>query len=98
MLIRGDGKRASDGEPPKIEFPCEYPIKIMGRQSETFREVVLAVMRKHAGDIAESNIKERPSGKGTFISITVTIVATGQTQLEAIFEDLKATGQVQMVL
>ena len=99
MLIKPDGSNAGGGqEPPKIEFPCEYPIKIMGRQTDTFRDVVLAVMRKHAGDIAEANIKERPSGKGTFVSITVTIIATGKDQLDAIFADLKATGQVQMVL
>ncbi len=88
----------SEQDPPKIEFPCEYPIKIMGRQSPTFKEVVLDVMRKHAGNISDSQVKDRASGKGTFVSITVTITATGKDQLDAIFEDLKATGVVQMVL
>lgn len=88
----------SQQEPPKIEFPCEYPIKIMGRETEDFRAIVLEVMRKHAGDIAESQIKQRASGKGTFTAVTVTIVATGKPQLDAIFEDLKATGRVTMVL
>lgn len=88
----------SEQEPPKIEFPCEYPIKIMGRQSTTFKAIVLEVIRKHAGDISDSRIKHRASGKGTFVSLTVTITATGKDQLDAIFEDLKATGVVQMVL
>ena len=88
----------SQPEPPKIEFPCEYPIKILGRQSIDFRDVVLEVMVKHAGDIPDHHVSERPSGKGNFVAITVIITATGKEQLEAIFEDLKATGQVQMVL
>ena len=88
----------SQPEPPKIEFPCDYPIKVLGRQSDSFRAVVLAVMRKHAGDIADHQVTERASGKGTFMALTVTITATGKPQLEAIFEDLKATGQVKMVL
>jgi putative lipoic acid-binding regulatory protein len=88
----------SQPEPPKIEFPCVYPIKVLGRHTETFREVVLEVMQRHAGDIEDHHIKERPSGKGTFMAITVTITATGKDQLDIIFEDLKATGQVNMVL
>lgn len=88
----------SEQEPPKIEFPCIYPIRVMGIQSADFRDMVLAVMRKHAGDFDESLVKERPSAKGTFVSVTVVITATGEPQLEAIFEELKATGQVKMVI
>ena len=88
----------SQQDPPKIEFPCKYPIKIMGRQSANFKDTVLQVMRKHAGDISDAQVKHRAGGKGTFVSLTVTITATGKDQLDAIFEDLKATGVVQMVL
>ena len=84
--------------PPKIEFPCDYPIKIMGRQTVDFRAVVMAVMEKHAGAIDDSQVTQRASAKGTFVAITVTIVATGKDQLDALFADLKATGRVTMVL
>lgn len=70
----------------------------MGRQSADFKDIVLQVMRQHAGDISDTQVKQRASGKGTFVSLTVTITATGKDQLDAIFEDLKATGVVQMVL
>jgi putative lipoic acid-binding regulatory protein len=73
----------TDQEPPKIEFPCDYPIKVLGRHTSDFRAVVVEVMRQHAGDITDSQVKERPSGKG---------------QIDAIFVDLKATGRVTMVL
>ena len=84
--------------PPKIEFPCAYPIKVLGRKTDDFKEYVLGVMCKHAGNIDESLITERQSGKGTFTAVTVVITATGKEQLEAIFEDLKSSGRVKMVL
>lgn len=85
-------------DPPKIEFPCEYPIKVLGRQEPGFQELVVEVMSRHAGEIEDSRVTTRPSGKGTFISVTVTIIATGKPQLDAIHKDLIATGRVKMVL
>lgn len=85
-------------EPPKIEFPCDYPIKVIGDAGVGLREKVVAVMCRHAGEVNEALITERESREGRFISITVTIVATGQPQLEDIFADLKKTGVVKMVL
>ena len=47
----------NDQEPPKIEFPCDYPIKVLGIQSEGFKDLVLEVMRRHAGDIQRSTVE-----------------------------------------
>lgn len=85
-------------EPPRIEFPCEYPIKVLGRDSAAFEPTILAVFEQHAPGFDRSLIQTRGSRKGTFVSITVVITATGPEQLEALHQDLLATGQVQMVI
>ena len=85
-------------EPPKIEFPCAYPIKVLGRQEADFRATVLAVFERHAPGFDTQAITERNSRKGSFVSLTVTITATGRAQLDALHKDLIATGVVQMVL
>lgn len=85
-------------EAPKIEFPCEYPIKVMGRSSETFEKAVLDVFECHAPGFDAQAIVAKVSAKGTFTSLTVTITATGPQQLEALHQDLLATGQVSMVI
>lgn len=85
-------------EPPKIEFPCEYPIKVLGRSSEGFRAIVLEVFERHAPGVQDHHVTEKGSSKGTFTSITVMITATGPDQLKALHEDLMATGHVQMVI
>ena len=88
----------AETEPPRIEFPCEYPIKVLGRAGEDFREVILAVFERHAPGFDQEAIMVKDSSKGTFTSVTVTITATGKDQLESLHQDLLATGRVQMVI
>lgn len=85
-------------EPPRIEFPCEYPVKVLGRRRSSFRPAVIAVFERHAPGFDEAAIVIRDSRKGTFCAMTVTITATGREQLDALHRDLMATGLVQMVL
>lgn len=87
-----------DPEAPKIEFPCDYPIKILGRQVAEFETVVLEVVKKHAPQHDSSSIALKESSKGTFVSLSLMITATGKDQLEAMHRDLLATGLVQMVI
>ncbi len=88
----------SDTEPPRIEFPCDYPVKVMGNACEAFRDHVLVVMERHAPGFDQGAVVVRDSRNGRFQSITVTITATGVPQLQAIFADLKTSEHVQMVL
>ena len=85
-------------ERPRIAFPCQYPVKIMGVAGDDFRELVEAVVERHADGFERELTTLRYSAAGRYVSVTVTIVATGPEQLQALFEDLKATGRVHMVL
>ncbi len=87
-----------DQEPPKIEFPCPYPIKVMGDGAPDFKMFVYDTIKKHADDLEFEGITVRESRTGKFHAVTVTIEATGKPQLEAIFESLKKSGRVKMVL
>lgn len=87
-----------DQEPPRIEFPCEYPIKVLGRSVAEFQAVVIEVFERHAPGFDQETIVVKASRKGTFTSITVTITATGPQQLAALHRDLVDTGLVQMVI
>jgi putative lipoic acid-binding regulatory protein len=85
-------------DPPKIEFPCDYPIKVLGRSSDGFESMILEVFESHAPGFDQQTMTMNVSRKGTFTSLTITITATGPEQLEALHQDLLATGQVQMVI
>ena len=88
----------SDVEPPKIEFPCDYPIKVLGVNSEGFEAVITDVFHLHAPGFDEETVRIKVSRKGTFNSFNITITATGTDQLEALHRDLLATGLVKMVI
>lgn len=88
----------SDQSAPKIEFPCSYPIKVMGDACAEFRHHVMTVMARHAPEFDAAAVTTRASSNGNYQSLTVTIVATGKQQLQAIFVDLKTSRLVKMVL
>jgi putative lipoic acid-binding regulatory protein len=88
----------SEQEAPKIEFPCEYPIKIMGVAGSGLHTIVREIMIRHAPGYDEAQITIRDSAQGNYQAITVTIIATGTDQLQAIFTELKTSQHVKMVL
>lgn len=88
----------TEQQAPQIEFPCDYPIKVMGEAHAELHHHVLQVMERHAPGFDHSKITVRDSSKGKWQSITLVITATGKPQLEAIFADLKTSRRVKMVL
>ena len=81
-----------------FEFPCEFPLKVMGRRSDDFRSIVLGIVQKHAGTIAADKIEERPSKDGTYLSLTCTFQAQSPEQPEGVFREPTACERVLDVL
>lgn len=81
-----------------FNFPCEFPIKIMGRCDCELETLVVEVVNRHVPDLSENAVKIRPSGKGNFISVTVTITATSREQIDNIYLELNAREEVLMSL
>lgn len=94
-LIIGD---QTVGDAPKIEFPCDYPIRVMGEKCDEFLAKVIEIVEKHACIPDKSCIRLRDSSKGTFVSALMVITATGPEQLHALHLDLRQYSAVKMVL
>ncbi len=86
------------GSDELFQFPCEFPIKVMGRDSESFRTLTLAIVERHAGSLPPERISERTSSKGRFLSMTYTIEARSRAQLDEIYQDLTDSGVVLVAL
>ena len=84
--------------PELLQFPCDFPIKVMGRDSEAFRTLTLAIVERHAGALDPEHISERASGQGRFVSMTYTIHAESRAQLDRIYQELTASGVVLVAL
>ncbi|MEO8385368.1 MAG: DUF493 domain-containing protein [Betaproteobacteria bacterium] len=86
-----------------LKFPTPFPIKAMGRMKsaesdESFAQIVLGVVMKHAPDFDASSIEMRPSKNGNFISVTATINAQSKAQIDAIYLELTGNPLVLMAL
>ena len=81
-----------------LEFPCRFPIKAMGRQSEDFERTVTSIIGRHAELWPGEEILTRPSTSGNYVSVTAVVDAQSQQQLDAIYQDLTDCEQVLMAL
>ena len=81
-----------------FEFPCDFPLKVMGRRSDDFRSIVLGIVQKHAGAIGPASIEERPSRDGNYLSLTCTFPARSREQLDALYTELTSCERVLVVL
>jgi len=81
-----------------IKFPCEFPIKIMGKDTPNFRSKMHKILEKHVGPINEESIKVNVSNNANFVAITITITAHSQHQLDQIYYDITSYDDVLIAL
>jgi uncharacterized protein len=81
-----------------IEYPSKFPIKVMGAQVDGFRAAMEHVARAFDPDFDAATIEERPSSKGTYLGLTLTITATSRDQLDELYRTLSSHPLVKVVL
>ena len=81
-----------------LEFPCDFPIKIMGKAHTEFKDTIFKVVSVHDNEIDLSKIEERASSGGNYTGLTVTVRATSQEQLDNIYRALTGHPMVKLVL
>ena len=86
------------GEETLFEFPCDFPIKIVGLASDDFRQFVLGIVTKHVGELAPERVVSRPSRDGKYLSLTCTFSADSRAQVDGLYSDLTSEDRVLMVL
>lgn len=85
-------------EPALLDFPCEFPVKVMGRKDGGFAQSVLQIVRRHAPDFDAATMQIRPSRQGTYLSLTCVVRATSREQLDALYRELCDHPSVVMAL
>jgi putative lipoic acid-binding regulatory protein len=81
-----------------LQFPTDYPIKVLGRPSAELRTRVHAIMLRHAPALDPDKVTERPSANGNFVAISYIIRAESREQIVALATDLKNCPEVLMIL
>ncbi len=81
-----------------IKYPCHFPIKIVGLYTASYKEMIMALVRIHAPDVSDEQVKERYSKNKKYLSLSITVNAQSREQLDAIYCALTACEQVSWVL
>jgi len=85
-------------EPSLIEYPSDFPLKILGHTRPGFAQTVLEVVKRHAPDFDDTTLEMKTSKKGKYLSVTCVIRATSREQLDALYQELCDLPMVVMVL
>ncbi|CAM8663882.1 COG2921 Uncharacterized conserved protein [Oxalobacteraceae bacterium] len=81
-----------------IEYPCDFPIKIMGAMQDAFAQTMVDVVSSYDAEFHAGKLEMRPSTKGNYLSLTVTVRATSREQLDNLYRALSSHPMVKMVL
>jgi uncharacterized protein len=81
-----------------LAFPCDFPVKVMGRKERGFAQAVTDIVLKHARDFDPATVQMRPSRQGKYLSVTCVVRATSRDQLDALYRELCDHPSVVMVL
>jgi putative lipoic acid-binding regulatory protein len=87
--------------PPKeslIEYPSDFPIKVMGPTHDEFTATIVEVIVKHDPTFHHGKVEARPSSGGNYTGLTVTVRATSREQLDALYSELSGHPMVKIVL
>lgn len=81
-----------------IEYPCDFPIKIMGKTTPGFAQTIVELVRRHAPDFEANSVEMRTSKQSRYLSVTCTVRATSREQLDTLYKALCDHPLVVMVL
>jgi putative lipoic acid-binding regulatory protein len=81
-----------------IEYPCDFPIKVMGVNDVGLQQAVLETVTRHAPDFDPATTQVRASAKGNYLSLTCTFRAHSQTQVDTLYRELTSHPLVKVVL
>ena len=85
-------------KPTLLEFPCDFPIKVMGRSDSGFEVRALEIVRRHVPDFSAESMRSAASRQGNYLSCTFVIRATSREQLDALYRELSSCDELLMVL
>ncbi|MDD5405093.1 MAG: DUF493 domain-containing protein [Sulfuricella sp.] len=81
-----------------LEFPCAFPVKIVGRMEDGFAAALVEVVLRHAPDFDAASVTMKTSSSNKYLSLTCTINATSKRQLDELYREISAHPLVVMAL
>jgi len=81
-----------------IEYPCRFPIKVMGAKVDGFVHAITTIARQFDPGFDAATVELRESKGGNYLGVTITITATSREQLDELYRTLSTHPLVKVVL
>lgn len=81
-----------------LEFPVDFPLKVMGRRVDEFAQTISGILREHVPGFDPSTLELRASSQGTWLSVTAVARIESREQLERLYRALSGHPLVSVVL
>lgn len=81
-----------------INFPCDFVVKVMGNADKEFVKSVINRFKRHFKDLDENKIIRRNSKDHNYLSLTITVYAENQAQLDSLYQELSDAPEVLVAL
>lgn len=81
-----------------IEYPSDFPIKVMGKAHPEFAQVLTQVVLEFDPQFDPAGVEMRPSSSGNYIGLTFVVRATSREQLDGLYRALHGHPMVSVVL
>ncbi len=81
-----------------IEYPCHFPIKVMGAAAEGFLDAMVQIVLQFDPSFDRNTIEQRPSKGGNYLGLTLSVHVTGREQLDEVYRTLSTHPMVKVVL
>lgn len=86
------------GQETLIEYPSQFPIKVMGAKVDGFVHAVTEIAKRFDPAFDAATVELRNSAKGNYLGITITVTATSREQLDELYRALTSHPMVKVVL
>lgn len=83
---------------PHLEYPIQFPLKVIGRDEEDFEAFVIEIVRNHVPELLEENILSRLSTQNNYRSVSFEFIAQSREQVDALYAELSSHPRVLMIL
>ncbi|KTC75230.1 hypothetical protein Lbir_0604 [Legionella birminghamensis] len=85
-------------KPSLIEFPCDFPLKIIGNNTEFFVQEIIEIVLKHYPQTPAHKISSKNSERGNYVAVTATVFIYDQPSLDNLYRELTSHPDIKMVL
>ncbi|MBI9043802.1 MAG: DUF493 domain-containing protein [Anaerolineaceae bacterium] len=81
-----------------LEFPCDFPLRVIGEGPQDFKAFVMEIIYRHIPDIDNNEVNSRLSSGGKYLAVSMNFIAQSREQMDALYIELSDQKRIKYIL